>query len=157
MRFDPLRLGPDLVFTMRHVISDEIWDVMGPMVDRCKSPNGPEPDLPDRMSFEAVLHVARTGEPWRDLPEEFGAWDAVYARLRRWIFSRRLEKLFAERVAQPACEGTVRVMIDSTIVRAHQHSAGALKKKVGRPPRRSDGAGAGRRPRSSRSSATRTP
>lgn len=142
---------------LRSIITDEIWDVMGPMVGRCKSPNGPEPDLPDRMFFEAVLHIARTGEPWRDLPEEFGAWDAVYARLRRWIFSRRLEKLFAEMVAQPACEGTVRVMIDSTIVRAHQHSAGALKKKVGQRPRRSGGAGAGRRPRSSRLSATKTP
>ncbi len=126
------------------------------MVDRCKSPNGPEPDLPDRMSFEAVLPIARTGEPWRDLPEEFGAWDAVYARLRRWIFSRRLEKLFAEMVARPACEGTVRVMIDSTIVRAHQHSAGAAKRKVGRRPRRSAGPGAARRERSSPSSRTRT-
>ncbi len=141
---------------MRYVITDEIWDVMGPMVDRCKSPNGPEPDLPDRMFFEAVLHVARTGEPWRDLPEEFGAWDAVYARLRRWIFSRRLEKLFAEMVAQPAGEGTARVMIGSTIVRARRHSAGAPETKAGRPPGRSGGAGAGRRPRSSRSSATRT-
>jgi transposase len=116
---------------MRYVITDEIWHVMGPMVQRCKSPNGPEPDLPDRMFFEAVLYIARTGEPWRDLPEDFGAWEAVYARLRRRIFSRRPEKLFAEMVAQPACEGTVRVMIDSTIVRAHQHSAGALKKKGG--------------------------
>lgn len=157
MRFDHFRLGLKLCCTMRYVITDEMWDVMGPMVDRCKSPNGPEPDLPDRMFFEAVLHIARTGEPWRDLPEEFGAWDAVYARLRRWIFSRRLEKLFAEMIAQPACEGTVRVMIDSTIVRAHQHSAGALKKKAGRRPRRSAGVGAGRRPRSSRSSATKTP
>ena len=142
---------------MRYVITDEIWDVMGPMVDRCKSRLGPAPELPDRMFFEAVLYWARTGVPWRDLPSDFGDWSAVYNRLRRWIASGRMERLFQEMAAQPACEGTVRVMIDSTIVRAHQHSAGALKKKVGRPPRRSGGAGAGRRPRSSRSSATRTP
>ena len=147
---------PDPGCTMRYAISDETWAVMGPMVERCKSRLGPQPDLPDRMFFEAVLYVARTGIPWRDLPAEFGAWDAVYNRLRRWIHSRRLEKLFGELTAQPACEGTVRVMIDSTIVRAHQHSAGASKKRAGRRPRRSAGPGVGRRPRSSPSSATKT-
>ncbi len=141
---------------MRYAITDEIWEVFGPMVERCRSPYGPEPELPDRMFFEAVLHIARTGEPWRDLPEEFGAWEAVYARLRRWIFSRRLEKLFAEMIAQPACDGTVRVMIDSTIVRAHQHSAGARKKRAGRRPRRSAVPGVAPRRRSSPSSRTRT-
>ncbi len=141
---------------MRYAITDETWAVMGPMVDRCKSRLGPQPDLPDRMFFEAVLYWARTGVPWRDLPSDFGAWDAVYNRLRRWIHSRRLEKLFEEMTAQPACQGAVRVMIDSTIVRAHQHSAGASKKRAGRRPRRSAGPGAGRRPRSSPSSATRT-
>jgi transposase len=141
---------------MRYAISDDTWAVLGPMVERCKSRLGPAPELPDRMFFEAVLYVARTGIPWRDLPEEFGAWDAVYNRLRRWIYSGRLEKLFKEMTAHPVCEGTVRVMIDSTIVRAHQHSAGASKKKEGRQPRQSAGAGAGRRPRSSPSSATKT-
>jgi transposase len=72
---------------MRHVITDEIRDVLGPMVERCTSPLGPEPDLPDRMSFEAVLYRARTGCPWRDLPGDFGDWSAVYDRLRRWIAS----------------------------------------------------------------------
>jgi len=43
--------------------------------------------LPDRMFFEAVLYLARTGVPWRDLPGEFGSWDAVYNRLRRWMAS----------------------------------------------------------------------
>ena len=134
---------------MRHAITDETWAVMGPMVDRCKSRLGPAPDLPDRMFLEAVLYIARTGIPWRDLPAEFGAWDAVYNRLRRWIYSGRLERLPKEMVAQPACEGAVRVMLDSTIVRAHQHSAGASRKKGARRPRRSAGPGAGRRPRSS--------
>ena len=141
---------------MRYAITDEIWAVMGPMVDRCKSHLGPEPLIPDRMFFEAVLFWARTGVPWRDLPDDFGDWSAVYNRLGRWIRSGRLAKLFKEMIARPASEGTARVMIDSTIVRAHQHSAGASKKKAGRRPRRSAGAGAGRRPRSSPSSATRT-
>lgn len=141
---------------MRYAITDDIWEVMGPMVDRCKSRLGPEPLIPDRMFFEAVLFWARTGVPWRDLPDDFGDWSAVYNRLGRWIVSGRLEALFKQMIAQPACEGTARVMIDSTIVRAHQHSAGASKKKAERRPRRSAGPGAGRRPRSSPSSATRT-
>lgn len=141
---------------MRLAITDEIWAVMGPMVDRCKSRLGPAPDLPDRMFFEAVLYWARTGVPWRDLPSDFGDWSAVYNRLRRWIHSGRLKTLFEGMAAQPACEGTVRVMIDSTIVRAHQHSAGAPKKRAGRRPRRSAGPGAARRRRSSPSSRTRT-
>ena len=140
---------------MRYAITDEIWAVMGPMVERCKSRLGPVPILPDRMFFEAVLYRARTGVPWRDLPSDFGDWSAVYNRLRRWIHSGRLEKLFKEMAAQPACEGTVRVMIDSTIVRAHQHSAGAAQKRAGRRPRRSAGRVEAPRPRSSPSSWTR--
>jgi putative transposase len=110
---------------MRYAITDGIWDVMGPMVQRCKSPLGPAPDLPDRMFFEAVLYWARVGCPWRDLPGDFGGWSAVSKRLRRWIDSGRLRKLFEAMAAQPACDGPLRVMIDSTIVRAHQPAAGA--------------------------------
>src|SRR4051812_22801393 len=122
---------------MRYLITDAIWDVLGPMVERCASPFGPEPDLPDRMFFEAVLYRARTGCGWRDLPGEFGARDAVYNRLRRWIHSGRLKRLFERMAEEPACEGPRRLMIDSTIVRAHQHAAGAARER-----------GAGRRRRS---------
>jgi transposase len=116
---------------MRSAITDGTWDIMGPMVQRCKSRLGPVPDLPDRMFFEAVLYWARLGCPWRDLPGDFGGWSAVYNRLRRWIDSGRLRKLFEAMAAQPACDGTPRVMIDSTVVRAHQHAAGAAKVKGG--------------------------
>ena len=122
---------------MRYAITDETWAVLGPMVERCKSPFGPEPDLPDRMFFEAVLYRARTGIPWRDLPGEFGARDAVYNRLRRWIHSGRLKRLFELMAERPECEGPRRLMIDSTIVRAHQHAAGASKKKGAARRRRS--------------------
>lgn len=78
------------------------------------------------MFVEAVLWIARTGSPWRDLPEEFGRWHTVYIRFSRW---RR--KGVWERVAQALAEhGEIEhVLIDSTIVRAHQHAAGALKKR----------------------------
>src|SRR5437762_9701389 len=69
---------------MRYMLSDDLWAVMGPLVERAKRhTSGQPPRLADRMFFEAVLYWARTGVPWRDLPSEFGAWDAVYNRLRR--------------------------------------------------------------------------
>lgn len=132
---------------MRYLITDAIWDVLGPLVERCRSPLGPEPDLPDRMFFEAVLYRARVGCQWRDLPGEFGDWSAVYNRLRRWIHSGRLKRLFESMAERPECEGPRRLMIDSTIVRAHQHAAGARRKKGAARRRRSAARAAGLRPR----------
>jgi putative transposase len=101
------------------------------------------------MFFEALLYLARTGIPWRDLPAEFGRWDAVYNRFRRWVHSGALRRLFEALTADPAFDDIRRVFIDSTIIRAHQHAAGARRKKKrsgrsGRPRRkRWGGAGAG--------------
>jgi putative transposase len=132
---------------MRRIITDEIWAVFGPMVEECRSPLGPEPELPDRLFFEAVLYWARTGIPWRDLPSEFGAWGAVYNRLRRWIHSGRLKKLFERMAARPECEGPRRLMIDSTIVRAHQHASGAARERGAPRRRRSAAPAVASRPR----------
>jgi putative transposase len=46
---------------MRYVITEEIWEVFSPMVQRCGSPLGPEPELPDRTLFDAELYLTRTG------------------------------------------------------------------------------------------------
>jgi transposase len=115
--------------TMRCAFTDEIWAFMGSTVESCKSHLGSFPDLPDRMLFEADLYRPRVGCPWRDLPSNFGDRSAVYNRLRGWIDSGRMKRLFEAMAAQPACEGTLSLMIDSSIVRVHQHAAGALKKK----------------------------
>ena len=118
---------------MRYTITDEIWAVMGPLVVAHVSPHGPTPKLSERMFFEALLYVARTGIPWRDLPGEFGQWSAVYNRFNRWTHTGRFESLFVAMTITPGCEGIGRVFADSTIVRAHQHSAGARKKKDAAP------------------------
>ena len=115
---------------MRYMLTDELWAVMGPLVERAKRHKaGQKPETPDRVFFEAVLYWARTGVPWRDLPGEFGQWDAVYNRLRRWVYSGSLQALFERLTAEPALGEVRRVLIDSTIVRAHQHAAGARRKK----------------------------
>jgi transposase len=89
---------------------------------------GAKPELPERMSFEALLYWARTGIPWRDLPDVFGRWDAVYNRFRRWVGSGSLTALFELLTANPAFGEIRRVLLDSTIIRAHAHAAGARRK-----------------------------
>lgn len=78
----------------------------------------------NRLFVEAVLYRYRAGIPWRDLPERFGDAIKVHTRFSRWAKSGVWKKLF-EMLARDADEYA---MIDSTIVRAHQHSAGAKKK-----------------------------
>ena len=90
---------------------------------------GQPPVLPDRMFFEATLYLARTGIPLRDLPGEFGAWDAVYNRFRRWVASGAMARLFELMTDDPQCGEVRRVLVDSTIVRAHRHAAGAARKR----------------------------
>lgn len=80
----------------------------------------------NRRFVEAVLWILRTGSPWRDLPAELGHWHRTYVRFARW----RSRGLW-ERVAQALCgvADLEQLFIDSTIVRAHQHSAVAQKKR----------------------------
>ena len=114
---------------MRYMITDDHWATLGPAVEQAKRHKcGAKPELPDRSFFEALLYWARTGIPWRDLPSEFGAWDAIYHRFRRWVASGSLAALFARLTADPVFGGIRRVFIDSTIIRAHQHAAGARRK-----------------------------
>jgi putative transposase len=133
---------------MRYMLTDDLWDALRPLVRRAKrNRQGPRPALPDRAFFEALLYVARTGVPWRDLPAEFGRWDAVYNRFRRWVASGSLQALFELLTADPQFGDVRRVLIDSTIVRAHQHAAGARRRKKrsarsGRPETRPSAAAA---------------
>ena len=70
--------------SVRLLLTDEAWAEIASVLTAIKSRAGSPPVLSDRMFIEAVLYLARTGTPWRDLPEAFGHWDAVYNRFRRW-------------------------------------------------------------------------
>ena len=91
----------------------------------------------NRLFVEAVIWKFRSGAPWRDLPERFGDWKNVHRRFSRWANSGVWQRLFKHLAADADNEY---VMIDSTIMRVHQHGAGARKKGAKTKP--SDAAGA---------------
>ncbi len=85
----------------------------------------------NRRFVEAVLWIMRTGSPWRDLPEELGHWHRTFVRFSRW----RQNGVWERVATAPRSDADMEhLFLDSTIVRAHQHSAGA--QKSGRPSNR---------------------
>jgi transposase len=68
----------------RLILTDAAWQELAVILAQVQHKAGSPPPQSDRLFIEAVLYVARTGSPWRDLPAEFGKWDAVSNRFRRW-------------------------------------------------------------------------
>ena len=83
--------------------------------------------LDDRLFVNAVIWIARTGSPWRDLPERFGPWERSYRRFSRWAKQGHWQAVF-EAVQDPDLEWA---MLDSTTVKAHKASAGQKKPPPG--------------------------
>jgi len=110
--------------TRRYGLRDDQWARLEPLLPgRVGQVGGTARD--NRLFVEAVLYRYRAGIPWRDLPERFGDWKNVHRRFSRWAASGVWARLFA---ALSADADNEYAMLDSTIVRAHQHSAGARKK-----------------------------
>ena len=85
--------------------------------------------LNHRMVINGIFFRTRTGCPWRDLPEGFGNWKTVYNRHRRWSLDGTWEKILDRlRAGCDEAEGKDWTLsADSTVVRAHQHAAGARR------------------------------
>lgn len=114
---------------VRRIVRDDQWNRIEPMLPG-KSGDPGRTGEDNRLFVEAVLWVARTGSPWRDLPDEFGCWNSVYQRFARWSKNGVWHRVFAALALDADFE---EVFLDSTIVRAHQHAAGAAKKTGIRP------------------------
>lgn len=105
---------------VRLILKDHQWNRMEPHLPGKPTDPG-RTGANNRLFVEAVLWLARTGSPWRDLPEFFGNWNSVFVRFSRWSKDGVWDRLFAAMTDDPDFEY---IMIDSTIVRAHQHAAG---------------------------------
>lgn len=118
----------------RFEISDSDWEKTEALLPAHAGYSGPKAN--NRLFINAVLHVACTGIAWRDLPTRFGKWNSVYVRFRRWALAGVWQKVFSG-ISDKELKT---LMIDSTIVRVHQHGAGASKKAVVSKSKRSDAA-----------------
>jgi transposase len=110
----------------RYALRDDQWDrIKNFLPGRLETVGVTAND--NRLFVEAVLYRYRAGIPWRDLPERFGDFRVIHTRFTRWNQSGVWENVF-KILAEDA--DNEYAMIDSTIVRAHQHSAGAKKREL---------------------------
>ncbi len=105
----------------RLILTDPQWARISGLIigrpDQCGSTG-----RDNRMFVEGVLWLVRTGSPWRDLPKAFGEWNTVFRRFSRWSAKGVWLRVFEALADDPDFEYLI---IDSTIVRAHQHASGA--------------------------------
>lgn len=130
----------------RHELTDVEWARLQPLLP---PHTAGKPRQDDRRIINGILWKLATGAPWRDLPERYGPWQTVYTRFWRWTRTGVWERIFAAVQRQADAAGQVDWtvhFVDGTVIRAHQHAAGA--KGGTRRPRRWAGAGAASRRRS---------
>lgn len=117
---NPFSLGGEIDMLRRHEVTDDQWNRIQHLLPGQEgNPGVTAKD--NRLFVNAVLWIAKTGAPWRDLPERFGNWNSVFQRFNRWCKAGVLTTVM-EHLQDPDL-GTL--LLDSTIIRAHQHAAGA--------------------------------
>src|SRR5437867_11668809 len=113
----------------RHELSNKQWERLQPLLPPQKPKTG-RPAADHRRILNGILWLLRTGAPWRDLPERYGPGRTVASRFDRWRRAGIWERIFAGAQAPADREGKIDGEVhdvDGTIVRAHQHAAGAKK------------------------------
>jgi transposase len=113
----------------RHDLTDAEWARLAPLLPA--QPRRGHRWNDHRLIMDGIFHRTRAGCPWRDLPERFGNWKTVYNRHRRWSADGTWERILD--ALRAGCDGGApdwAVAVDATVVRAHQHAAGARH----RPP-----------------------
>jgi transposase len=115
---------------VRLIIKNKAWKELSRALEKVRSKVGAPGTTDLRLYIAALLHIARTGVPWRDLPSYFGSWKTIYERFRRWEANGTWARLW-EVLQQDGFKRARKLFMDSTVVRAHQHAAGASKKSGG--------------------------
>lgn len=111
----------------RHGLTDEAWRVISPLLPVCSGRGGRWRD--HRQVIDGILWKLRTGAPWRDVPQRYGPWKTCHERFRRWTADGTWDRIFARvQVRDDGRPVEWIISVDSSVVRAHQHAAGARKK-----------------------------
>ena len=114
-------------------LSDRQWERLRPLLPPERSGKKGHPYRPHREVLNGIIWVKRTGAPWRDLPERYPPHGTCHDRLTRWqrrgLWRQILEALLAAADAQGELDWAL-AAIDGTIVRAHQHAAGAPRQEA---------------------------
>jgi transposase len=110
----------------RHELTDEEWEKLRPFLPASRL-GRPRED--DRRVLNGIVWKIRTGVAWRDVPPRYGSWQSLYTRFRRWAIDGTFTAMLQAVQADADARGDIDwlVAVDSTIVRAHQHAAGARK------------------------------
>lgn len=108
---------------VRRILRDDQWERIKDLLPG-KATDCGVTAKDNRQFLEAVLWIGRTGAPWRDLPPELGHWHTTFTRFSRWAKKGVWQRVFQALSEDKDLE---EVMLDSSIVRAHQHAAGAQK------------------------------
>src|SRR5437867_10668103 len=112
----------------RHEIADEPWQRIKDFLSGQQGQPGVTAK-DNRLFINAVLWITHTGAQWRDLPERFGHWNSVWKRFDRWAKKGVWRRVFEE-LQDPDQEWLI---LDSTVIRAHQDAAGQKGGKTARP------------------------
>lgn len=103
----------------RHALTDSQWKRLQSVLPIQRS--GPKSSLGDRRFIDGVLYRAKTGLPWRDLPERFGPWKSVYNRFLNWAHKGHWDSIFRQLQYEVDETGSI---VDGSVIRAHQDAAG---------------------------------
>lgn len=113
-------------------LSDAEWAIIGALLPP-EHGRGCRPAQDNRLYFEGMMWIARTDSQWRHLPDEYGKWNSVFRRYRRWVTTGMFDAML-ETLAEMVERDTSADMIDSTVVRAH-HCAVGIEKGLRKPRR----------------------
>ena len=108
----------------RYELTDYEWEQIKDLLPPENTGKRGRPSKNNRIMLNGMIWIARSGAPWRDLPERYGPWESVYSRFRKWIEDGILDNIFHILSLDAELED---LSIDASIVKAHQHSAGAKK------------------------------
>ena len=108
----------------RYELTDDEWNRIVTLLPPENTGKPGRPSKENRTMLNAMIWLARSGAPWRDLPERYGPWESVYSRFRKWIDAGVLDNIFRVLSLEAELE---ELSLDASIVQAHQHSAGAKK------------------------------